>query len=86
MSLAGVNVHELAAFIKHVEKSGGPRNRAETAKLSKARLKMACWVCKTEAMEPNMHNIAEILGEDFKSVIPFVSEVKVELGADGPVV
>ncbi len=84
MSLKDLNVTELASFIKQCEKSGGAKTKAQREKLAKARLKMACWVCKREGLEPNMINLAGILGKDFKDATPYISGVVAELGPDGP--
>lgn len=84
MSLKTLNIRELASFIKQCETTGAKLNRQSREKLGKARLKMACWVCKTEGIEPTLDNIAGILGTEFKTVVPFISEIKIELGADGP--
>lgn len=86
MGLTSAEVKELTDFIKKCETSSVVLGKSTKNKLAVARLKVGCWICKSQGMPPSLENLASILGPDFKDTIPFINEVKKELGADGPMI
>lgn len=84
MGISELEAKALAESIRQMEALGSS-GKASQNKLAEAKLKLACYVLKTQGMKPTLDNLASILGPDFKDALPLMADVKKELGADGPV-
>ena len=73
-------IQEMAKAVRKYENSRLGRNGSADSKIAKYRLKIAMWVCNHERLEPNLENLVAILGPNFKSSVPYLDEVKKEMG------
>ncbi len=85
MGISALEAKALAELIRQSEITGGGQSQGSQTKLAAAKVKLACYVLKTQGMQPTLDNIASILGPDFKDALGVMLEVKQELGGDGPI-
>ncbi len=85
--MSGVMPPYVQHYVESIRKLQGLPNAtsSDQGKLNTLRLKLACWLCRSEGLDPTPDNLRSVLGPHASEAMTKLQQVAKEMGPSGPI-